>query len=54
MNDAVRILKKDRATDIRQFVQDIQTFPMNEDDAVDVDEFVERIKAYQRAHSEST
>ena len=45
VNDAVKILKKDRAADIRQFVQDIQTFPLNEDDAVDVEEFVERMKA---------
>jgi hypothetical protein len=31
VNDAVRILKKDNSYDVRSFVEDIQTFPINED-----------------------
>lgn len=29
VNDAVRLLKKDRSADVREHVLDIQTFPMN-------------------------
>jgi hypothetical protein len=29
VNDAVRLLKKDKSMDVREHVMDIQTFPMN-------------------------
>jgi len=43
VNDAVRILKRDKATDVRQHVSDIQTFPMNEDKEVAMTEYLERL-----------
>ena len=44
VNDAVRILKTDRSADVRQHVQDIQTFPLNEgNNAVDINEYLERL-----------
>ena len=43
MNDAVRILKRDKATDVRQHVSDIQTFPMNEDKEIVMTEYLDRL-----------
>ena len=55
VNDAVRILKTDAKVDVRQLVQDIQTFPMNEGDnsPVDVKEFLERISVLNQTRSSS-
>lgn len=44
VNDAVRLLKKDKSIDVRGFVEDIQTFPMNEEKDVDMQEFLERLQ----------
>lgn len=44
VNDAVRILKKDRSKDVVGLVEDIQTFPINEDREVDYNEFLERLQ----------
>lgn len=43
VNDAVRILKRDKHMDVRNFVEDIQTFPMNDSKEVELDEFLSRI-----------
>jgi hypothetical protein len=43
VNDAVRLLKKDKSKDVRGFVEDIQTFPINEEKEVVMDEFLERL-----------
>lgn len=43
VNDAVRLLKKDRNVDVRGFVEDIQTFPINEEREVEINEFIVRI-----------
>ena len=36
VNDAVRLLKRDRSADVREHVFDIQTFPMNSDSSADL------------------
>jgi hypothetical protein len=44
VNDAVRLLKNDKSSDVRSYVEDIQTFPMNEDREVKMEEFLERME----------
>ena len=45
VNDAVRLLKKDRSMDVREHVLDIQTFPMNQDDSqLNLQEFMQRMR----------
>jgi len=53
VNDAVRLLKKDKATDVRLHVSDIQTFPMNEEKSIELNEFIERISEYQKSTNDS-
>ena len=55
VNDAVRILKTDTKADVRQLVQDIQTFPMNEGDnsPVNVNEFLERVSVLNMTRTSS-
>ena len=43
VNDAVRILKKDKSVDVVDLVEDIKTFPMNEDKDVIIEEFMQRL-----------
>ena len=44
VNDAVRLLKLDDCKDVKGFVEDIQTFPMNEEKVVEMKEFQERLE----------
>ena len=40
VNDAVRLLKRDRSQDVREHLDDIQTFPLNQDDSqLSLDDF---------------
>jgi len=43
VNDCVRLLKADKSKDVMQFVEDIETFPMNEEKVVDLAEFLQRL-----------
>lgn len=54
MNDAVRILKKDKSVDVVGLVQDIQTFPMNEDKDVLIEEFMERLDNLMKKKDEDS
>ena len=53
VNDAVKILKRDRALDIRQHVQDIQTFPMNEEGDVNLSEYLSRLSTLNNTNADS-
>lgn len=44
VNDCVRILKTDRSMDVVSYVEDIQTFPMNEEKEVNKVEFLQRLE----------
>ena len=45
VNDAVRLLKKDKSMDVREHVMDIQTFPMNHDDSqLNLADFMQRMR----------
>ena len=46
VNDAVRLLKRDRSADVREHVFDIQTFPMNLDSSADLvlADFVQKMR----------
>jgi hypothetical protein len=55
VNDAVRLLKRDRSMDVREHLADIQTFPLNQDDSqLTVSEFMERIRDLIARRGESS
>jgi len=46
VNDCVRLLKQDKSNDVVQYVEDIQTFPMNEENdgvVLDMGEYLQRL-----------
>ena len=43
VNDTIKLLKEDRSRDVRAYVEDIQTFPLNDDRDVNVEELKERL-----------
>ena len=55
VNDAIRILKKDKSKDVVMLVEDLQTFPLNEERDVKVEEFLQRLNnlAIQQQKDES-
>lgn len=55
VNTAVRILKNDPKTDVRLLVQDIQTFPMNDESngSVDINDFLEKISQLNSSRASS-
>jgi len=43
VNDCVRLLKQDKCREIKELVEDIQTFPINEERQVTLEEYLERL-----------
>ena len=48
VNDAIRLLKKDKSRDVVELVEDIQTFPLNDDRELAIAEFIDRLNKLAR------
>ena len=44
VNDTVRVLKKDKRMDVKRFIEDIQTFPLNDDREVTMEGLMARLR----------
>jgi hypothetical protein len=51
MNDAVKLLKLDQNIDVRYIVQEIETYPVNDNKKVQMDEFVKTLEELKRAQT---
>ena len=44
MNNAIKLLKQDRCSDVKSFVSDVETYPVNDNKVVEMSEFLQHIE----------